>query len=176
MPSRKGWIFTGVLRIGKVGSEVTRAMGRHEGLSQGEPQKYQNQSLWELSVFKGSNRYAWIQRGLWAPEGEHLGNCWEKRQQVTREAGQVSWFPAQYLNLRGIWSNPRKHTPHISVDGKCWDLTACLGQTPVGFQIQSQVVEHTWHESEKSTSHMPLQKECSAGACCKNFLGQCRYL
>lgn len=31
MPSRKGWIFTGVLRIGKVGSEVTRAMGRHGG-------------------------------------------------------------------------------------------------------------------------------------------------
>lgn len=45
---------------------------------------------------------------------------------------------------------------HVFVDEKCWDLTACLGQTLEGFQIQSQVVEHSWHESKKSTSHMPL--------------------
>lgn len=47
---------------------------------------------------------------------------------------------------------------HIFVDGKCWNLTACLGQTLEGFQIQSQVVEHSWHESKKSTSHMPLTR------------------
>lgn len=114
--------------------------------------------------------------GCELPMGEHLGNCWVKHQQVTPEAGQWSWFPVQCFQLLRHRAESQETHIHVFVDEKCWDLTACLGQTLEGFQIQSQVVEHTWHESKKSTSHMPLWQECSAGACCKNFLGQCRYL
>ena len=56
-----------------------------------------------------------------------------------------------------------------------WDLTACPGHTLTGAP-DSQVVQHTWHESKNSPSHMPPGKQCSAGSCCKNFLDQCRYL
>lgn len=177
MPSRKGWIFTGVLRIGKSRFRSNKSYGQTwRGWVKGNLRNTRTNLCGSCPFSRAVIGMLESKGGCELPRGSTWVTVGESVNRWHRRLGKYHGFLHSISTCEASGRIPGNTHPPISMDGKCWDLTAYLGQTPVGFQIQSQVVEHTWHESEKSTSHMPLQKECSAGACCKNFLGQCRYL
>ena len=127
-------------------------------------------NLWSARTLLGgswpfSDAFTWDQE---KEDREFLkwGSIWAFRLSVDRR-----WL-GRLRNHHGFLCIPPESQEKHTHD---WDLTACPGHTLTGAP-DSQVVQHTWHESKNSPSHMPPGKQCSAGSCCKNFLDQCRYL
>lgn len=143
MPSRKG-VFTGARRTYR--QRRVRNNGTYDaGAEWGSLHNARALSRWERCVWN-----AWA--GVPGSGGESRGTCWAR---VTREARPRPWFPVQCATAEASAGIPGAAHPRCC---GCRPGTSqpVSGRRPEALQTQSQVVGHTWRESKKSASHVPL--------------------